>query len=74
MDYSSLTAFHLSWLYMTVRLAARLLSNKSDIGAKRRLDGDRPSSLIPVCSADQLPACRRFVRHVVESDSGREQA
>lgn len=24
--------------------------------------------------SDQLPACRRFVRHVVESDSGREQA
>jgi len=27
-----------------------------------------------LASSDQLPACRRFVRHVVESDSEREQA
>ncbi len=33
-------------------------------------------NIVDVLSAlsDQLPACRRFVRHVVESDSGREQA
>ena len=24
--------------------------------------------------SDQLPACRRFVRHVIEPGSGREQA
>lgn len=32
MDYSGLAAFLLSWLYVTVCLATRLLSNKSDIG------------------------------------------
>lgn len=41
MDYSGLTAFHLSWLYMTVRLAAKLLSNKSDIG--EAVFGRRPT-------------------------------
>lgn len=32
MDYSGLAAFLLLWLYVTVCLATRLLSNKSDIG------------------------------------------